>query len=293
MNHDQTTEAARQGAQAFTFVELLVVLAVIALLALVAVPALSKTGPDAQVFQCRNNLRQWALAMQMYANENSDTMPHDGMGVNGDYPDTTQPYSGSRDLNQWFDCLPSFLGEQPLYDYTVRASSSAQYNSTVIPFPGGVGRIYECPSAWMSSSDLMNLAGQGAGGFFSYGMNIDLKREYISSEGVYVAMPYPQMPKTTALPKPSATVFMFDMAFNSKEFPYANLYYSVNPAGRWTAFARRHCAGEGGVLAFVDGHCGYFKWSYVYNQNNPAVTDIGEPLNPDIIWNPPYRAAVP
>ena len=121
-------------------------------------------------------------------------------------------------------------------------------------------------------------------GFFSYGMNIDLKREYVSSEGVYVAMPYPQMPKTTALPKPSATVFLFDMAFNSKEFPYANLYYSVNPAGRWTVFARRHCAGEGSVLAFVDGHCGDFKWSYVFNQNNPAVVDIGEPRAVALGW---------
>jgi hypothetical protein len=84
--------------------------------------------------------------MQMYASESGDTMPHDGMGYAGLYPDGPPP-NGSRDLNQWFNLLPPLLGEQPLYKYTVNASASAKVNSTLLPFPGGVGRIYECPSA--------------------------------------------------------------------------------------------------------------------------------------------------
>ena len=144
----------------------------------------------------------------------------------------------------------------------------------------------------MTLSDMASLAGQGTEGFFSYGMNIDLKRTWSPVTGFGV-MSYPKMPRTIALPRPAATVFMSDMAFNPKEWPYANAYYSVNPAGRWTAFPMRHASRQGGVLAFVDGHCQYFRWSYVYNPNNPQDVTIGELHNPDIIWNPQYRAANP
>jgi hypothetical protein len=171
--------------------------------------------------------------------------------------------------------------------------SSAQYNSTVIPFPGGRGKIWHCPSASMSSTDLGRVSGQGGDGFFSYGMNIDLKRQYDPSTGVSSAMKYSKMPKTVTLPKPSAVVLMLDMAFNSTEWPYNNIFYSVNPAGRWTVFSERHSSKKGGILAFVDGHSSYYKWQSVYNTQNPPDVSVGELRNPDIIWNPAYRAIYP
>ena len=137
---------------------------------------------------------------------------------------------------------------------------------------------------------MARLSGQGAEGFFSYGMNIDLKAQYNAGTGGSSTMPYPQMPKVSNLTKPSVVVLMTDMAFNSKEWPYDNTFYSVNPAGRWRVFPMRHSSKQGGILAFVDGHSQYFKWSYVYNKANPNGQEL---LLPDIVWSPGFRAANP
>ena len=275
----------------FTLIELLVVIAIIAILAAMLLPALAKAKDKARTANCLSNLHQWGLAQLMYATDNADAIPHDGMGLDKNYPGNTTPFNGSHDLNQWFNLLPQLISEQPLYQYTKSFGPSAAYNSTIMPFPGGLGRIWQCPSAAMSASDMKNLASAGQDGFFSYGMNIDLKRTYAG--GINDVMPYPQMPKVSTLPSPAATVLMLDMAFNSTEWPYSNPYYSVNPAGRWTVFSERHSSKKGGILTFVDGHSAYYRWAYIYNTGNPSDVSIGELHNPDVIWNPAYRAAVP
>jgi len=299
-SHRKFTVPGAARSRGFTLIELLVVIAIIAILAAMLLPVLNKAKDKAKTANCLSNMRQWGIAELLYTGENSDVLPHDGMGVGGLYPDSpppppAQPFNGSRDQNQWFNLLPSLVNEQPLFKYTANAGSSAKYNSTVIPFPGGMGKIYECPAATMPSSDLQNVSGKGGEGFFSYGMNIDLKRTWDPSSGTGGTLPYPKMPKTTTLQKPTATVLMLDMAFNSSEWPFANLFYSVNPAGRWTVFPMRHSSKLGGILLFVDGHAKFYKWNYVYNQNYSSGMDasLSELHNPDIIWNAAYRAANP
>ncbi len=281
--------------RAFTLIELLVVIAIIAILAALLLPALAKAKDKAKTANCLSNMHQWGLAQVMYGTDNSDAMPHDGMGVNGQYPDSPPPppygpLPGSRDMTQWFNLLPQYVAQKPLYTYTLNAGSSTAYNATIIPFPTGVGRIWHCPAASMPPADMAQLSGQGAEGFFSYGMNIDLKQQYNANTGGSSGMPYPRMPKVSNLQKPAAVVLMTDMAFNSKEWPYNNTFYSVNPAGRWRVFPMRHNTKLGGILAFVDGHSKYFKWSYVYNQQNPSGSEL---ILPDIIWSPAYRTANP
>jgi prepilin-type N-terminal cleavage/methylation domain-containing protein len=280
---------------AFTLIELLVVIAIIAILAALLLPALAKAKDKARSANCLSNMHQWGLAQVMYSTDNSDGIPHDGMGTDGQYPGPppTPPYGplpGSRDMTQWMNLLPQYVAEKPLYQYTANAGSSTAFNATVIPFPGAVGKIWNCPASTMSAGDMAQLSGQGADGFFSYGMNIDLKQQYNPATGGSSAMPYPQMPKVSNLLKPTTVVLMTDMAFNSTEWPYQNPFYSVNPAGRWRVFPLRHNSKLGGTLAFIDGHSKYYKWSYVYNQQNPNGNEL---LLPDIIWNPAFRAANP
>jgi len=270
---------------AFTLIELLVVIAIIAVLAALLLPALAAAKDRAKTTDCRNRLMQWGKAQKMYAGDNADAIPRDGMGLGNTYPGNQTPFNGSHDPVMWYNLLPPYVAEKPLYTYTINVGS-AIFNSTVVPFPGGKGKIFECPSAFMDAGDLNNLNGAGAEGFFSYGMNIDLKKTK-DSQGNIVDFQYPRMPRESDLKLPSATVFMFDMAFNSTDWPYQNAFYSVNPAGRFKVFAKRHSSKEGSIIAFVDGHVKYFKWNYVVRLDDPNT--VVEPLRPDIIWNPPYR----
>jgi prepilin-type N-terminal cleavage/methylation domain-containing protein len=283
----------RKSPGAFTLIELLVVIAIIAILAAMLLPALARAKDKARTANCLSNMHQWGLAEVMYAGDNLDTLPHDGMGSDAQYPGNTVPFNGSHDQNQWFNLLPPLVAEQPLYKYTANASGNPQYNCTIIPFPGGVGKIYQCPAASMPPGDLVAVQGSGAEGFFSYGMNIDLKRAYDAASGSDPLMAYPQMPRVTSLRNTAATVLMTDMAFNSADWNFSNQYYSVNPAGRWTAFPKRHNGKLGGILAFIDGHSRFFKYSYVVNPSPSGPNDTAELHNPDIIWNPGYRLANP
>jgi len=276
---------------AFTLIELLVVIAIIAILAAMLLPALAKAKETAKRTKCLSNLRQWGLAMQMYGGDHHDAMPRDGMGQNGSYPGNV--YNGIQtgdptDPNAWFNLLPPLVAEQTLATYyavssTVRGTANAKYMQ-YLPFPGRKGPIWECPSASMSVNTVNTiLAGNGKYGFFSYDMNIDLKRQGNGTS----TMPYPSMPTITSLRHSSQTVFLFDCVFDpvTEVVNASPQYNSVNPANRQNSFASRH--DKGGNIVFFDGHAHYFKTSYI--QSNPSPGGEGEPLLSDVTWDPPYR----
>ncbi len=267
-----------QRSRAFTLIELLVVIAIIAILAALLLPALATAKANAQKINCVSQLKQWGLAQSMYATDNNDTLACDGMGDAGTYmPGGTPPSGTPDDLNAWFNAVTPYLNEKSFTFYYHLSDSDPRKK---MPFPGtaNASRIWQCPSAGMSADDYAALQQGGAGGFFSYADNIDLKTRQYGGH-------YPRwMPKLANLPRPTATVLMFDVVFNpATEIVNGSPgWNSVNPANRYRSIGMRHDAGA--VINFCDGHACYFRINSVTNAS-AGRTPTGEPRNPDIIWD--------
>ena len=71
----------------FTLIEILVVIAIIAILAAILFPVFSRARAKARQATCASNLKQLAMAMEMYTTDYDDTLPGapNGEGGNGQY----------------------------------------------------------------------------------------------------------------------------------------------------------------------------------------------------------------
>ena len=66
---------SRRANCGFTLIELLVVISVIAILAAITLPALARAKKQAQRTVCMSNLKQVGVGIQLYADENEDSLP--------------------------------------------------------------------------------------------------------------------------------------------------------------------------------------------------------------------------
>jgi prepilin-type N-terminal cleavage/methylation domain-containing protein len=103
--HDRATR------RAFTLVELLVVIAIIGILIALLLPAIQAARASARRTQCKNQIRQLALANLTYAEANRNTLPP---GIVGENTSTAAAYNGNERHSMFTFILP-YIEETSLY----------------------------------------------------------------------------------------------------------------------------------------------------------------------------------
>lgn len=119
--------------QAFTLVELLVVIGIIAVLVGILLPALSRARLQAQTVQCQANLRSIGQALRIYASSHQDSMPF------GDFLDPVNTWNANSDTANWSVRVATALSKGKLGENFTNTTTSKG--------------IFKCPSAVQFASE--------------------------------------------------------------------------------------------------------------------------------------------
>ncbi|MEO6908679.1 MAG: prepilin-type N-terminal cleavage/methylation domain-containing protein [Abditibacteriaceae bacterium] len=160
---DVTRNVVRVKRKGFTLIELLVVIAIISILAAILFPVFARARENARRASCQSNLKQLALGVMMYAQDNDGRVPtynsmdstwSDPMPVPAGW-DIFQPYLKSTGI---VFCPSATKSTDPRYQQTyglamavygvfsttlVMANQNNVYPMDSIPFPSKTGMIGE------------------------------------------------------------------------------------------------------------------------------------------------------
>ncbi len=240
------------SASGFTLIELLVVIAIIAILAAMLLPALAKAKSKAQLTQCRSNLRQLVLGLNMYVGDFRRFpylfVPTPGPdGRTGYYVDIwfhdLEPYVNAYWTNQLWICPANRFADPPYRDFPLPALGA--------------------PELWGGSYGY-NASGTDGGGI---GLPRTVLRDHllglgeipISSSGRFA----PALPES-AVRAPAQMIAIVD----NWRFMTCPDEYIHDRGTAW--FAKYHWHGTGANAAFVDGHVEFNKFDALYGKHDAA-----------------------
>ena len=215
------TARYNQDATGFTLVELLTVIGVIAVLVGLVLPVASSARRSAGQVLCASNLRQWGVAVRVYAQENDDFLPRRGQGVGA-----TEIINRPTD---WFNALPPLM-RMPAFMNMVSAGTMLRPPAT---------SIWMCPQA-----------GDFPGSYYwSYAMNMGLS---VWDASVNNGLP----DRITGVGDISVMVFLADAPGNYCSVFPSKYVGGYNPVTRHGNNAVNICFLDGHVAAIPGSYIG-------------------------------------
>lgn len=272
--------------QGFTLIELLVVIAIIAILASMLLPALNSAKGKAQNIKAINSLRQLALALTLYSEDNDNAFPASGRPGNG-VPEWTG--------GGWMDLPINERAEvDPLWIRSGTDRSIA--NSPIWKYAGKMPALFRDPGdrsvgVWPSFQN-----GASVPRVRSFSMNSWIGGPTWGGSGnnPLTGKPWKVFVKSTELVNPGAAntitfiaerpdsindgYFVIDMAgFNGSAFRQRIVDY---PAGYH---------GGAGTVGFADSHAEIRRWRDPrtlprLNVKAEIPLNVPSPNNPDVFW---------
>jgi prepilin-type N-terminal cleavage/methylation domain-containing protein/prepilin-type processing-associated H-X9-DG protein len=226
---------------AFTLVELLVVIAIVSVLAALLLPTLSQAKASAGKAQCLSNLRQMAVAAQVYVDNHDDSFP----------------------MAYW---LTNENGTNISYawDLTTIVDSSTRVVPGVLWEGSGATAIQQCPSFHGGANWLLDP-------FTGYNYNTSF-----IGHGQFESITEPA--KAGAIRDPAATVIFGDGEYSGGANKFMRAPFP-NPGdatfhGRWSGTQGFRHARQSNA-AFADGHAESMKRRFVENQDGEAKVAEG------------------
>jgi prepilin-type processing-associated H-X9-DG protein len=299
-----------QRRDAFTLIELCVVIATVAVLAVLLLPALAATHPDSQAFQCMENQRQLILGWQMYAEDNNSLLPPN------DYPYTTSfataTASARNAMKNWvvgtmavgFDVASPFELTDPhtlLSPYITNAAayhcpadnyidvfSGHRVHPRSVSMNSAVGTVWYSSSTYNGGFSGPALGSAVSGGWLSGNV-------YNSSQTTWLT--YGKMSSFTR-PGPANTFVIIDenpITINDGSF--VSSAYAVPGATYLIDIAAGNHNGAAGI-SFADGHVIIHKWLDSRTYTVPLAQHGGggnsglqSPDDPDMFYLAPITSA--
>lgn len=211
----------------FTLIELLVVIAIVAILAALLLPALARAKAEGQKTSCLSRLRQWHIALVLYAQDNEDSTPRESIFTPGTTLNPWTQVQNALAFDVWYNALPRQIEQSPASSLALPAVRADFYDR---------GKVIHCPSAVFPENPLSPIAR------FSYAMNSKL-----------IISNYSTM-KLGTIQRPSDTVTFLDNRLPDE--PKVDPDQTDDDLGQPSAYASRFVTRHlgRGPLAFADGH---------------------------------------
>lgn len=146
----------KSAAAGLTILELLVSVTILSLLTALLLPAIVEARATARRTACQNNLKQWALAVHLYADTHDGRLPYRGQGI--------QPTLQLNRLDDWFNTLPLLIENTRYTELTARSLQPR----------AGQTSVWICPEA--SEPDAASWPNRPT--YFAYAMNMALSTPF-------------------------------------------------------------------------------------------------------------------